>query len=409
MEKVKAVYVRTQFWFNLKAGGSVAHTNGVLSGMIKNGCEIKVISNEEFLGIKNFNYKIIKPLRLKPDWVGELLYNFYAGPSLKKSILKFRPDFIYHRYTGYTFFITALAKKLGIPLILEFNSFDSWKLKYWEKSNNIFKKFFQKFILFKIVKKIENYNLNNSNLIVTVSDTLMKDLLRVGFRKSKILVITNGFDQQKFNPELITNDQNKSLKKRLRIGDGKIIVGFSGTFGPWHGIPQLIEAISRITNDYCFKPIHFLIIGNGGQLLKEMKRRLSNSKKITFTGTVPYSQIQYYLNICDILVAPHCVPADGKEFFGSPTKIFEYMAMGKGIVASNLGQIGKVLKNNRTAIMVEPGNIGELVDGILKLVSDKKMCLKLGMNALKEVREKYTWDRNIRKLLTFMDENKILS
>lgn len=97
MKKIKVIYVRTQFWFDLKAGGSVAHTSGVLNGMIKNGCEINIVSNEKFSGTKDFKYKIIKPLKLKPYWVGELLYNFYAGSSLKKSISNFKPDFIYHQ------------------------------------------------------------------------------------------------------------------------------------------------------------------------------------------------------------------------------------------------------------------------------------------------------------------------
>jgi len=409
MEKTKVIYVRTQFWFNLKAGGSVAHTNGVLNGMMNNGCEIRVISNEEFLGIKNFSYKIIKPLKFKPSWIGELLYNLYARSSLKKSILSFKPEFIYHRYTGYTFFVTALAKRLDIPLVLEFNSFDSWKLRYWEKSNNLLKRFLQKFILFKIIKSIENFNLNNSNLIITVSDPLKDNLLKMGFQESKILVIPNGFDPQKFNPELVLKNQSKLLKKKLRISNREIIVGFSGTFGPWHGIPQLTEAIYMITKKYPSKPIHFLIIGDGGKLLTKMKKRLYNLKKITYTGVISYSEIQNYLAICDILVSPHCTTIDGKEFFGSPTKIFEYMAMGKGIVASNLGQIGKVLENNRTAILVEPGNIEELANGILKLVNNKKLRLRLGRNAAKEVREKYTWDMNIKRLLTFMIKNKILS
>ena len=253
MGRIKVTYVRTQFWFRLKAGGSVAHTVGVLNGMKNNRCKVNIVSNEKFLGIKDFTYKIINPLKLKPDWLGELLYNFYARHLLKKSILFLKPDFIYHRYTGYTFFVTALAKRLNIPLILEFNSFDSWKLKYWERSNNAFKKFIQQFILFRIVKAIENFNLGRSSLIVTVSNPLRDDLLKMGFPKGKIMVIPNGFDPKKFNTKLVTNEQCESLKRELKVSNGKIIVGFSGTFGPWHGIPQLSEAIDKILKSYSSK------------------------------------------------------------------------------------------------------------------------------------------------------------
>jgi len=407
MGRIKVTYVRTQFWFRLKAGGSVAHTVGVLNGMKNNRCKVNIVSNEKFLGIKDFTYKIINPLKLKPDWLGELLYNFYARHLLKKSILFLKPDFIYHRYTGYTFFVTALAKRLNIPLILEFNSFDSWKLKYWERSNNAFKKFIQQFILFRIVKAIENFNLGRSSLIVTVSNPLRDDLLKMGFPKGKIMVIPNGFDPKKFNTKLVTNEQCESLKRELKVSNGKIIVGFSGTFGPWHGIPQLSEAIDKILKSYSSKSIHFLIIGDGSQLITKMKKALSDLREITYTGMVPYSDVQRYLAVCDVLVSPHCIPTDGKEFFGSPTKIFEYMAMGKAIVASKLGQIGRVLENNKTAVLVEPGNVGQLIEGILKLVDNKELRLKLGRNARNEVLKKYTWDRNVKKLLNKLKEMNI--
>jgi len=409
MKKIKVIYVRTQFWFDLKAGGSVAHTSGVLNGMIKNGCEINIVSNEKFSGTKDFKYKIIKPLKLKPYWVGELLYNFYAGSSLKKSISNFKPDFIYHRYTGYTFFVAALAKKIGIPLILEFNSFDTWKLKYWEKSKNILKRLFQRIFLYNIVKKIEDYNLNNASLIVTISKTLEKNLLNIGIPGDKIFVNPNGFDSEKFKPEQKDSNKCKETRRKFDTDNKKVIVGFSGTFGPWHGIPQLIEAIDEILGKNMAEDLHFLIMGKGSQLKDKMISRLSKYDEVTFTGIINYSEIQYYLAACDILISPHNLPLDSEEFFGSPTKIFEYMAMGKGIVASNLGQIGKILENNKTAILIEPGNVNELIKGIVKLVKDKGLRQKLGNNASKKAFKKYTWDRNIEKLLFFIIRNKILS
>lgn len=408
MKKIKVIYVRTQFWFNLKAGGSVSHTSGVLNGMIKNSCELNIVSNEKFLGIKNFKYNIIKPLKLKPNWIGELLYNFYARSSLKRSILNFKPDFIYHRYTGYTFFVAALAKKMNTPLILEFNSFDTWKLKYWEKSKNILKRLFQRIFLYNIVRKIENYNLNNADLILTVSKPLEKNLLDLGIPGDKIFVNPNGFDPEKFRPEQKDSNKCKEIRRKFNADNKKVIIGFSGTFGPWHGIPQLIEAINKILSENKAKNLHFLIIGEGSQLKNKMISRLSKYDEVTFTGIIPYPEIQYYLAACDILISPHNLPLDSKEFFGSPTKLFEYMAMGKGIVASNLGQIGETLENNKTAILVEPGNIEELVNGILRLVNDKELRLRLGRNAVEEVNNKYTWDRNIRRLLDFLVRNKIL-
>jgi len=399
MNIIKIAYIRTQFWFNLKLGGSVGHTLGVLKGFVNKNCDIKILSNEAFLGINDFNYEVIKPFFKNLHWLGELLYNFYAGIDFTRKIQRYKPDFIYHRFTGYTFFVAKIAKVFNIPLILEFNSFDSWKILNWEASRNLMKRIIQKKILLKIVQKIEYYNLKKASLIITVSEPLKKDLINIGISHKKVMVNYNGVDTIKFDPLISESEKCKQIKKELSIDSCKVVIGFSGTFGLWHGIPQLTEAIDIILKNKLSHNVQFLIIGSGGELKTVMEQKLSNYKNIIFKGLVSYDQIQYFLGVCDILVSPHCMMLENKEFFGSPTKVFEYMAMGKGIVASNIGQIGRILEDNKTAILVEPGNVRQLVKAILRLVNDKDLRLKLGRNARIIVLKRYTWDRNIKRLI----------
>jgi glycosyltransferase involved in cell wall biosynthesis len=105
------------------------------------------------------------------------------------------------------------------------------------------------------------------------------------------------------------------------------------------------------------------------------------------------------LDACDILVAPHVRLADGSEFFGSPTKIFEYMAMGKGIVASRLGQIGEVLVDEETSLLVEPGNVGELGNAIVRLIESETLRKRLGARAREVAAREHTWTHNARRVL----------
>jgi glycosyltransferase involved in cell wall biosynthesis len=175
------------------------------------------------------------------------------------------------------------------------------------------------------------------------------------------------------------------------------VVGFVGTFGPWHGIPQLTQAIDKILKEQLLPDTHFLLMGDG-RFRPEMERQIGYSRDVTFTGTVPYSEIQDYLAICDVLVSPHNPQVDGGEFFGSPTKVFEYMAMGKGIVASNLGQIGEILSHG-SAILVEPGTVKELTQGIIKLVMDEDLRKQLGKRARERVVANYTWEKNTSRLI----------
>jgi len=90
---------------------------------------------------------------------------------------------------------------------------------------------------------------------------------------------------------------------------------------------------------------------------------------------------------------------DGRPFFGSPTKLFEYMAMGKGIVASRLDQLAEVLTHNNTALLITPGNVDELVDAIHQLAQDQNLRRRLGERARAVAIERHTWQQNAARVL----------
>ena len=177
------------------------------------------------------------------------------------------------------------------------------------------------------------------------------------------------------------------------------VIGFAGSMYPWQGLNILIEAFEKV----CNKNIYLMIIGKdvdkeyrSMNKLKELANSI-DTKKIIFTGSIPYEEMPKYLSSCDILACPTIESFNG-EFHGSPTKLFEYMAMGKGIIASNLAQIGEILEDNKNAILIEPGNKKQLAEVILKLTSDEKLREMLGKNARKKAIEKYTWGENIKRI-----------
>jgi glycosyltransferase involved in cell wall biosynthesis len=120
---------------------------------------------------------------------------------------------------------------------------------------------------------------------------------------------------------------------------------------------------------------------------------------VILTGTIPHERVPRLLDACDILVSPHIPLADGSDFFGSPTKVFEYMAMGKGIVASRLGQIGEVLWHDETALLVEPGNVPELGRAIVALVESRELRMRLGTRSREVALQNHTWTRNAERVL----------
>jgi len=104
------------------------------------------------------------------------------------------------------------------------------------------------------------------------------------------------------------------------------------------------------------------------------------------------------------LVSPHVPNSDGSPFFGSPTKLFEYMAMGKGIIASDLDQIGEILCHNKTALMVKPGDPDSLLNALKIFINNKELGNELGRAAREEAVAKHTWKEHTRKIIHKLKE-----
>ncbi len=396
---MKLLYLRTVHAFNLTAGGSVGHTAGVINAF-KQHIDIEVVSNDALVGV-NCDVNIIKPtiIPFLPSAVNEMLYNIKLIRKLS-DISSF--DAIYHRYSGFSFAGAFLARKKELPLVLEFNSSDVWKIKHWEQPKNglvgLFKKLFQNLFILPIVQFLELYNLYRASIIVVVSEVLKENILKHNVPLEKILVNPNGTDPTIYSPDV----SGQGIREKYNLQD-KTVFGFIGTFGPWHGVVELANAIIRFYDVHPDKSgqSRFILIGDGN-LMPDVQNIISTSPyagKVILTGTIPQHQGPKYLAACDVLLSPHVPNPDGSAFFGSPTKLFEYMAMGKPIIASNLNQIGQVLEHKKTAYLVEPGSVDQLAEAINTLVEQPQLCELLGENARAELVSNYTWQIHSKKIL----------
>jgi len=147
--------------------------------------------------------------------------------------------------------------------------------------------------------------------------------------------------------------------------------------------------------------VRFLFVGEGVEraATEAVFKEGGGAGAAVFTGLVPQAEGPQLLAAADVLAAPHVPNPDGTRFFGSPTKLFEYMAMGRGIVASRLEQIGEVLEHERTALLVPPGDEAALARAIVRLIDDERLRARLGLAARSRVMERHTWQANARALL----------
>jgi len=386
------VYLRTDNFRGLQQGGSFTHFRGVVKGFYNKGYKIHYIGSGKIEApLVSLSKTIIPyPKKFNLPEIPEIYYNWRFIPKALRIIKKEKPLFIYQRHSIFNVCGAILSLLTKTPLILEYNGSEPWVRQKWGGL----------LIFRKLCYFMENFSLKRAKIITVVSKPMKEELIKRNIPESKILVNYNGVDTEEFNP----NIDSSEIRKRYNLED-KIVIGAVSTFGAWHGMPILAKAIKSIINkiqDTRYK-IHFLFIGDGVQR-PECERIIKENgmeNYVTFTGIVPYQEVPQYLATCDILVSPHVPNPDGTPFFGSPTKLFEYMAMGKGIVASDLDQIGEVLKDRQTALLVSPGNIDSLFYGIIELIKDGDLRNTLGRNAREEVVKKYTWQQNVQNLLSF--------
>jgi glycosyltransferase involved in cell wall biosynthesis len=268
-------------------------------------------------------------------------------------------------------------------LFLEYNGSEVWIGKHWDMSGMI-----------PLLERFERLNLDAATRIFVVSEVERRNLLRAGIADEKIVVNPNGVDTEKFRPGI----GGETVRRELGVAKDETLAGFVGTFGPWHGVLTLAEAVTLLPTE---SAVRFLLVG-AGRFREEVERIIRAAGRehcVIFTGHVVHERVPALLDACDILLSPHVPLEDGSEFFGSPTKLFEYMAMGKGIVASRLGQIGDVLVDEETALLTEPGNARELAEAILRLSSSQELRERLGAAARDVAIAEHTWKHNAQRVL----------
>lgn len=389
--EVKAAFLRTDHYEGVTEGGSFAHVRGVVSGLRELGTEVFFVSSGPLpgavLGDELTRVQFPDHPRIFME-AAEMRYNIRFVREADKVFRRERPDFVYHRHSAFCLSSARLARRFRIPLMLEVNNLEVWLRSNWDVLR-----------FAKLCEMMEAIAFDRADRLFVVSDVLRRQMIEFGVDPAKVVVNPNGVDPAVFRPEIDGSD----VRRRLGFGD-HVVAGFLGTFGVWHGTDVLARAAVKACAEN--PDLRVLMIGKGDLLptVHDIVREGGIEDRVTFLGGVPHEEVPAHLAACDFLVSPHVPMEDGSEFFGSPTKLFEYMAMGKGIVASALGQIGEILEDGVSARLVTPGSVDELAAGLLELAAAPELGARLGEGARREVVEKYTWKSNAQRVLDAVQE-----
>jgi glycosyltransferase involved in cell wall biosynthesis len=366
------------------AGGMASHISGFVRGAQALGHRLRFIASSRINSNDEVDVETIAPstaisaTRALFELWNNLRFTFRALRLANES--QAETDFIYQRYSRFNWTGVALSLVSGLPLALEFNGSEVWVAHHWDPVGCV-----------GLLRRFERLNLRAADSIFVVSRAQQRSLIDAGVDAARIVVNPNGVDIDVFHPDCGGHE----LRVALGIDD-KIVVGFTGTFGPWHGAPVLAEAAALIQDSRC----HFLFIGDGDErtATESIIARAGKRERATFTGRVAHNRVAAYLDACDILVSPHVRLADGSEFFGSPTKLFEYLAMSRAVVASRLGQIASVIADGENGLLVEPNDADALAQAIERLAGDEALRHRVGAAARQTVIEQYTWRHNAARV-----------
>ncbi len=388
----RVLYANTNLWFGLKAGGSVGHVAGVVNGLHEAGIAVEVAAlvPPPLVGPDVGFVELAPPRRFGLPF--EL--NQYAYSQASARILAQRAgeghDLIYQRMSIGSYAGAAAARASGVPLVLEYNGSEVWTARNWGTALRHEA----------LGLAAEDASLRHAAVVVTVSRVLGDELESRGVDPARIVVYPNGVDPSAFQLEYLAVARAR-VRTELGFGEDDVVATFVGTFGRWHGVEVFAKAIRQLVDHdggwLERARLRFMLVGDG--LGMPQVREILGERGLaaaTLTGLVPQADAPAYLAASDILVSPHVENADGSPFFGSPTKLFEYMVSGRAILASDLDQIGEVLRpaldlgrlrrgdavaGDELALLVPPGDINALVEGLRLLAERSDLRVAIGSAA----------------------------
>lgn len=415
LKNKNVLYLKMTLWLGIQVGGALTHAKGIIKSLTARGYQIEVVTSEPFeFEIFGRHIKISKiPIQLpyvSPRELNHFFSHILALRSLSNSKQQTNVGFIYQRLSTGNFVGVEVSRARKIPLVVEYNGSEIWLSENWGTPY-----FFKG-----LVSKIEALVLRHAHLIVTVSDALKNELIAKGYEENKITVAPNGFDADVFNNKSSLNGDTGLLKNRKAFFEKSVVFTFVGTFGPWHGADILAEAIKQFYSIHKDKSneleVKFIFVGDGvtKKIVEKILAEFIAADRVVMIGSVSQEDVSAYLAVSDVCVLPTKRNSDRTEFFGSPTKLFEYIGAGKPVIASPEGQTREILSGavnvkefeekadptdaNQIAVFFEPNNPTQLAQAIHLVAKNSEWRVAAGKNARVRALERHTWGQTTKTI-----------
>ena len=334
--------------------------------------------------------------------VKRMVHRIARGAALAKALLRlidnlplyrggcrqidtWRPDVLYERYALTSFAGTWLARRARIAHILEVNA----PLAEEEAR-------FRGLRLAPLARWAEGWILRRADRVVVVSTALAQHAQRLGVRPGKIMILPNGIDPRIFHHHA----DGSHLRQKLGL-NGQFVIGFSGTLKPWHGLHHLIGAMARIKDSA--PGIDLLVIGDGPEraALEAQARQAGLGTQIHFLGSIAHDDVGTHLAACDVLTAPY---GQLENLWFSPLKVAEYLAVGRPVIASAIGQLKELYGEDSGVVLTTPGDEESLARELTDLATNKGRYAALRSAARAAC--PLTWQEIVGRILSSAEDER---
>ena len=279
-----------------------------------------------------------------------------------------------------------IFQRQGIPWILQVEALLYYEAKAERKA----------LVLDGIARKLEIWSYRQCDVIACVSATLKKILVEeIGIDAQKIVLVPNGVDIQFLDPQL-------HEPKRLFSG---FTIGFVGSLYSWAGLGLLLETMSELQAE-SFQ-ISLIIVGDGEmeKVWSDQAQALGLQEQIKFIGRVPWQEVPQYIAGFDIGYSGQILLQMGKMYL-SPMKLYEYMSMGKPVIASAFEDAQRLVIEGETGFLFQPGDKQTLKQALIKAIMDRDRLPSMGQKARRQIEAEHSWTNRVQHLL--FETEKIL-
>lgn len=365
--------------------GSSIHVQEVLHALLRRGAKISLFA-ARFDGAPPSDLAEITTHPLPCARDSELAIReeacFEANQDLRRLLYATGPfDFVYERYSLWSFAGMHYARANHIPGLLEVNA------------PLIEEQAAHRGLLHRSrAEQVATRAFGDATALIAVSAEVGNYLRSRGASAESVTVIPNGV-----NPERFTEAEGGARHCTHELQDARhYTIGFVGTLKPWHGVERLIEAFAQVYENS--SDARLLIVGDGPEraALEARVQALELTAATQFTGAVAAEAIPSLLATLDVAVAPY---PQLENFYFSPLKVYEYMAAGCATVASRIGQLKNLIQHEQNGLHCAPGDVADLAKQLIRLREDAVLRQRLAHAGRQTILQGHTWDHVARRIL----------